>query len=174
MKRASVYLIVAIICFYLDTVLTMISPIKIFGIQFIMVPRLTLIFLLLMTFYRNVYSALILGMFLGLMTDLYFGEIYGVYLIAYLILILFVEKFFSLFYRDHAVVFLVILVSVIVLDIFVAFLYHLVGLIDFNILDYLLFRAPLTLLLNAILLIFIYTLLDYRQNRKRTIDIKIK
>ncbi|PTH69102.1 rod shape-determining protein MreD, partial [Staphylococcus agnetis] len=54
------------------------------------------------------------------------------------------------------------------------FLYHLVGLIDFNILDYLLFRAPLTLLLNAILLIFIYTLLDYRQNRKRTIDIKIK
>lgn len=97
MKRASVYLIVAIICFYLDTVLTMMSPIKIFGIQFIMVPRLTLIILLLMTFYRNVYSALILGMFLGLMTDLYFGEIYGVYLIAYLMLILFVESFFHFF-----------------------------------------------------------------------------
>ncbi|MCQ9290982.1 rod shape-determining protein MreD [Staphylococcus hyicus] len=174
MKRASIYLILAFVSFYLDTILTMLSPIKLFGIQFIMVPRLTLIFLLLITFYRNVYVALILGLFLGLMTDLYFGEIYGVYLISYLICILFVEKFFSLFYRDHTIVFIVILASVVVLDIFVALIYHLVGLIDFNILNYSIYRAPFTLLLNALLLIFIYSVLDYRQKRKRSIDIKIK
>ncbi|KDP12993.1 rod shape-determining protein MreD [Staphylococcus chromogenes MU 970] len=108
------------------------------------------------------------------MTDIYFGEIYGVYLITYLLCILIVEKFFSLFYRDHAIVFLIVLLSVIVIDIIVAIIYSMVGLIQFNFIQFILFRVPSTLLLNAILLIFIFSYLDHRQKKKRDIDMKIK
>lgn len=174
MKRAFLYFILGILCFYVDTFLTLISPIHIFSLHFVFVPRLTLMFLLLLTFYRNLYTALILGVLLGLMTDIYFGEIYGVYLITYLLCILIVEKFFSLFYRDHAIVFLIVLLSVIVIDIIVAIIYSMVGLIQFNFIQFILFRVPSTLLLNAILLIFIFSYLDHRQKKKRDIDMKIK
>ncbi|UEX91016.1 rod shape-determining protein MreD [Staphylococcus ratti] len=174
MKRAGIYFLLGIVCFYLDTLLAMLSPINIFGLQFVLVPRLTLMFLLLLTFYRNVYTAIILGILLGLMTDLYFGQIYGVYLISYLICILTIEKFFSLFYRDHSMVFLIVLVSIIGLDILVALIYSMVGMMQFDLIQFLFFRMPTTLLLNAVLLIFIYLILDSRQKRKRTIDMKIK
>lgn len=174
MKRAFLYFILGILCFYVDTLLTLISPIHIFSLHFVFVPRLTLMFLLLLTFYRNLYTALILGVLLGLMTDIYFGEIYGVYLITYLLCILIVEKFFSLFYRDHAIVFLIVLLSVIVIDIIVAIIYSMVGLIQFNFIQFILFQVPSTLLLNAILLIFIFSYLDHRQKKKRDIDMKIK
>lgn len=174
MKHAFLYFILGILCFYVDTLLTLISPIHIFSLHFVFVPRLTLMFLLLLTFYRNLYTALILGVLLSLMTDIYFGEIYGVYLITYLLCILIVEKFFSLFYRDHAIVFLIVLLSVIVIDIIVAIIYSMVGLIQFNFIQFILFRVPSTLLLNAILLIFIFSYLDHRQKKKRDIDMKIK
>ena len=174
MKRATLYFVLGIVCFYLDTLFTLISPIHIWGEHFTFVPRLTIMFILLITFYKNLYTAIILGILLGLMTDIYFGEIYGVYLISYLLCILIAQKFFSLFYRDHVIVFLIILLSVVMLDIIVAMMYSMVGLIQFDFIQFIFFRVPTTLLLNGIFLIFMFAYLDHRQNKKRSIDMKFK
>lgn len=51
-------------------------------------------------------------------------------------------------------------------------LYLVVGLVDFNLIQFIVFRILPTLLLNAILLIFLYFAANYFLNPKRSIDTK--
>lgn len=166
------YVLVAILMFYLDTVLTFLSPIMIGGHRFILVPHLVFLFLILITVYKNTSIALILGALLGTVHDLFFGPIYGVYLFGYIVSILFADKFLKVFFRDHMMVYVMTLIGVIFLEVFVVLIYLIVGLVEFNFLQFILFRILPTLLLNAILLIFLYFAANYFLNHSRSIDTK--
>ena len=62
-------------------------------------------YILIMTVYRGFGVALILAIFFGIITDLYFGSIYGLYMFGYIILVVLIDKFFKVFYRDYSMLF---------------------------------------------------------------------
>ncbi|MEM5614287.1 rod shape-determining protein MreD [Staphylococcus pseudintermedius] len=53
------------------------------------------------------------------------------------------------------------LIGIVFLEVFVVMLYLVVGLVDFNLIQFIVFRILPTLLLNAILLIFLYFAANY-------------
>ena len=88
-------------------------------IDVIFVPHLTLMYLLILTIYRSFGVALVLAIFLGLITDLYYGSIYGLYMFGYILAVVVMDRCFKIFYKDKVMIFIIILVSTILIEIYV-------------------------------------------------------
>ncbi|RIP34140.1 rod shape-determining protein MreD [Staphylococcus gallinarum] len=157
--RSLYYFLIGIVLFYIDTVIGLIIPMQIGQKDIIFVPHLTLMYLLILCVYRSFNVAMILGAVLGLITDIYFGSFYGLYLFGYILLVLLMDFFFRSFYRDKLMQFLATWVSVLVLEIYVAIIYAILGLIHFNLVDFILFRILPTLVLNFLLLLIVFPLI---------------
>ncbi|RIO15715.1 rod shape-determining protein MreD, partial [Mammaliicoccus sciuri] len=71
--------LIGVLLFYLDSLLTRLSPLTLFNETFIIVPRLTFLYLLIIAVYKNPKVAIILAIVTGIFTDIYYGGIYGVY-----------------------------------------------------------------------------------------------
>ncbi|MDT3994573.1 rod shape-determining protein MreD, partial [Mammaliicoccus fleurettii] len=65
--------LIGVVLFYLDIILTRLSPINVFNETFIVVPRLTFLYLLIIAVYKNPKVAIILAIVTGIFTDIYFG-----------------------------------------------------------------------------------------------------
>lgn len=157
--RSLYYFLIGIVLFYIDTVIGLIIPMQIGQKDIIFVPHLTLMYLLILCVYRSFNVAMILGAVLGLITDIYFGSFYGLYLFGYILLVLLMDFFFRSFYRDKLMLFLATWASVLVLEIYVAIIYAILGLIHFNLVDFILFRILPTLVLNFLLLLIVFPLI---------------
>ncbi|WP_440858296.1 rod shape-determining protein MreD [Staphylococcus shinii] len=157
--RALYYFLIGIVLFYIDTAIGLIIPMQIGTKDIIFVPHLTLMYLLIICVYRSFGVAIILSTVLGLITDLYFGSFYGLYLFGYILFVVIQDFFFKTFYRDYTMLFLVVLLSTIFLEIYVAIIYSVLGLIAFNLFEFVLYRLIPTLGLNFILLIIFYPII---------------
>lgn len=157
--RALYYFLIGIVLFYIDTAIGLIIPMQIGMKDIIFVPHLTLMYLLIICVHRSFGVAIILSTVLGLITDLYFGSFYGLYLFGYILFVVIQDFFFKTFYRDDTMLFFVVLLSTIFLEIYVAIIYSILGLIAFNLFDFMLYRLIPTLVLNFILLIIFYPII---------------
>ncbi|MBM2658422.1 rod shape-determining protein MreD [Staphylococcus pseudoxylosus] len=157
--RALYYFLIGIVLFYIDTAIGLIIPMQIGTKDIIFVPHLTLMYLLIICVHRSFGVAIILSTVLGLITDLYFGSFYGLYLFGYILFVVIQDFFFKTFYRDDTMLFFVVLLSTIFLEIYVAIIYSILGLIAFNLFDFVLYRLIPTLVLNFILLIIFYPII---------------
>ena len=113
--RTFYYFLIGILLFYIDTIIGLTIPMHFGKIDIIFVPHLTIMYILIMTVYRGFGVAMSLAFFFGIVTDLYFGSIYGLYMFGYIILVVIVDKFFKIFYRDYSVLFFIILLSTVFL-----------------------------------------------------------
>ena len=157
--RALYYFLIGIVLFYIDTAIGLIIPMQIGTKDIIFVPHLTLMYLLIICVHRSFGVAIILSTVLGLITDLYFGSFYGLYLFGYILFVVIQDFFFKTFYRDYTMLFFVVLLSTIFLEIYVAIIYSVLGLIAFNLFEFVLYRLIPTLGLNFILLIIFYPII---------------
>lgn len=172
--RGIYYFLIGIILFYIDTVIGIVIPIHFGKIDVIFVPHLTLMYLLILTIYRGFGVAVILAIFFGLITDLYLGSIYGLYMFGYILAVVIMDRLFKMFYRDTVMLFIVILLSTIFLEIYVAIIYGVIGFIQFNLLEFLLLRLLPTFILNLILLIILYPImLKFMRKIQNKIDSRI-
>ncbi|MBL3397613.1 rod shape-determining protein MreD [Staphylococcus pasteuri] len=172
--RGIYYFLIGIILFYIDTVIGIVIPIHFGKIDVIFVPHLTLMYLLILTIYRGFGVAVILAIFFGLITDLYLGSIYGLYMFGYILAVVIMDRLFKIFYRDTVMLFIVILLSTIFLEIYVAIIYGVIGFIQFNLLEFLLLRLLPTFILNLILLIILYPImLKFMRKIQNKIDSRI-
>lgn len=172
--RGIYYFLIGIILFYIDTVIVIVIPIHFGKIDVIFVPHLTLMYLLILTIYRGFGVAVILAIFFGLITDLYLGSIYGLYMFGYILAVVIMDRLFKIFYRDTVMLFIVILLSTIFLEIYVAIIYGVIGFIQFNLLEFLLLRLLPTFILNLILLIILYPImLKFMRKIQNKIDSRI-
>lgn len=130
--RGIYYFLIGILLFYIDTIIGLVIPMHFGKIDVIFVPHLTLMYLLILTIYRSFGVALILAIFFGLITDLYFGSIYGLYMFGYILAVVVMDRFFKIFYKDKVMIFIIILVSTLLIEIYVALIYGLIGFIQFN------------------------------------------
>ncbi|MDU2138117.1 MAG: rod shape-determining protein MreD, partial [Staphylococcus warneri] len=154
--RGIYYFLIGILLFYIDSIIGLVIPMHFGKIDVIFVPHLTLMYLLILTIYRSFGVALILAIFFGLITDLYFGSIYGLYMFGYILAVVVMDRFFKIFYKDKVMIFIIILVSTLLIEIYVALIYGLIGFIQFNLLEFLLLRLLPTFILNIILLTILY------------------
>lgn len=157
--RGIYYFLIGILLFYIDTIIGLVIPMHFCKIDVIFVPHLTLMYLLILTIYRSFGVALILAIFFGLITDLYFGSIYGLYMFGYILAVVVMDRFFKIFYKDKVMIFIIILVSTLLIEIYVALIYGLIGFIQFNLLEFLLLRLLPTFILNIILLTILYPIM---------------
>lgn len=157
--RGIYYFLIGILLFYIDTIIGLVIPMHFGKIDVIFVPHLTLMYLLILTIYRSFGVALILAIFFGLITDLYFGSIYGLYMIGYILAVVVMDRFFKIFYKDKVMIFIIILVSTLLIEIYVALIYGLIGFIQFNLLEFLLLRLLPTFILNINLLTILYPIM---------------
>ena len=166
--RTLYYLLIGALLFYIDTAIGLVIPLHFGKIDIIFVPHLTLMYILIMTVYRGFGVSIILAIFFGIVTDLYFGSIYGLYMFGYIILVVIVDKFFKVFYRDHTMLFSIVLLSTVILEIYVAAIYAVIGFIQFDFIDFILFRLIPTFITNFILLLILYPIINkiYAKNAK--------
>ncbi|MEX2947396.1 rod shape-determining protein MreD [Staphylococcus warneri] len=157
--RGIYYFLIGILLFYIDTIIGLVIPMHFGKIDVIFVPHLTLMYLLILTIYRSFGVALILAIFFGLITDLYYGSIYGLYMFGYILAVVVMDRFFKIFYKDKVMIFIIILVSTLLIEIYVALIYGLIGFIQFNLLEFLLLRLLPTFILNIILLTILYPIM---------------
>lgn len=157
--RALYYFLIGIVLFYIDTVIGLVIPMQIGDKDIVFVPHLTLMYLLLICVYRSFGVAMILAAVFGIVTDLYFGSFYGLYLFGFILFVVIMDFFFKTFYRDNTMLFITVWLSTIFLEIYVAIIYSILGLIAFDFIDFIVFRLIPTLILNFILLVILYPII---------------
>lgn len=157
--RALYYFLIGIVLFYIDTVIGLVIPMQIGDKDIVFVPHLTLMYLLLICVYRSFGVAMVLAAVFGIVTDLYFGSFYGLYLFGFILFVVIMDFFFKTFYRDNTMLFITVWLSTIFLEIYVAIIYSILGLIAFNFIDFIVFRLIPTLILNFILLVILYPII---------------
>ena len=97
--RTLYYFLIGILLFYIDTAIGLLIPMHIGKFELVFVPHLTFMYILMMVVYRGFGVSLLLSIFLGVMTDVYFGSIYGVYLFGYILFLALIDRFFKIFYK---------------------------------------------------------------------------
>ncbi|WP_312683183.1 rod shape-determining protein MreD [Mammaliicoccus sciuri] len=148
--------LIGVLLFYLDSLLTRLSPLTLFNETFIIVPRLTFLYLLIIAVYKNPKVAIILAIVTGIFTDIYYGGIYGVYTFGYAIFVIMMDKLFKVFYRDIMMMVILLISSVVLLEIWVMVFYGFLGIASINIGSIILFRLIPTVVFNLICLIIIF------------------
>jgi len=148
--------LIGVLLFYLDSLLTRLSPLHLFNETFIIVPRLTFLYLLIIAVYKNPKVAIILAIVTGIFTDIYYGGIYGVYTFGYAIFVIMMDKLFKVFYRDILMMVILLISSVVLLEIWVMVFYGFLGIVSINIGQIILFRLIPTVIFNLICLIIIF------------------
>lgn len=158
---------------YIDTAIGLLIPMHIGKFELVFVPHLTFMYILMMVVYRGFGVSLLLSIFLGVMTDVYFGSIYGVYLFGYILFLALIDRFFKIFYKDHSMLFIIILASTLLLEVYVALIYGMLGFIQFDIIHFVVFRLLPTLIMNFVLLIMLYPLIiKFLKKTNNDIDMK--
>ncbi|WP_105996505.1 rod shape-determining protein MreD [Staphylococcus simulans] len=157
--RAFYYFLIGAVLFYLDSLIALVIPMQIGGRGIIFVPHLLLIYLLIITIYKKPSIAVVLAIIFGLTTDLYYGTIYGLNTFGYLLFVILMDFFFKVYYRDHTMVFIGVWLFTIIFEIYQALIYGLLGLIRFNLWDFLLFRLLPTAFVNLLLLVIVFSLI---------------
>nr|WP_263313067.1 rod shape-determining protein MreD [Mammaliicoccus sp. Marseille-Q6498] len=154
--RLYVIPLIGVVLFYLDSLLTRLSPIHMFNETFIIVPRLTYIYILIITVYKNPKVAIILAIVTGIFTDIYYGGVYGIYTFGYAIFVVMMDKLFKVFYRDMLMMAILLIFSVVLLEIWVMIFYAALGIASINLGHIILFRFIPTMIFNFICLIIIF------------------
>ncbi|PTI99723.1 rod shape-determining protein MreD [Staphylococcus simulans] len=157
--RAFYYFLIGAVLFYLDSLIALVIPMQIGGRGIIFVPHLLLMYLLIITIYKKPSIAVVLAIIFGLTTDLYYGTIYGLNTFGYLLFVILMDFFFKVYYRDHTMVFIGVWLFTIIIEIYQALIYGLLGLIRFNLWDFLLFRLLPTAFVNLLLLVIVFSLI---------------
>lgn len=171
--RTLYYFLIGVILFYIDTVIGLVIPFHIGKIDIIFVPHLTLMYILIMSVYRGFGVSIILAIVFGIVSDIYFGSIYGLYLFGYILLVVIADKCFKMFYRDYSMLFWFILLSTFIFEVYTAIIYSVIGFIQFDFIDFVLFRLIPTFIINFILLLILFPLiLKFTRKVQNTIDSK--
>lgn len=166
--RSFYYFLIGLLLFYIDTAIALVIPMNIAGHAIIFVPHLLFMFLLLVTIYRSANLAIVLSVVLGLTTDLYYGEIYGIYLFGFILFVVIVDRCFKVYYRDHTMVFWLVLIFVLCFEAYIALIYGILGLIHFDFISFVVFRLVPTFILNILLLIMMLPLVYKYFNKVQT------
>ena len=82
---------------YIDSIIGLLIPMHFGHFEFNFIPHLILLYILLITIYRGFGIGLIFAILFGIVTDIYVGSVYGLYMFGYLALVVIFDKFLKVF-----------------------------------------------------------------------------
>ncbi len=122
----------------------------------VMVPRFVMIVIVIVTMFTTTTKGMTYGFILGLLYDLMYTDLIGVYLFAYTFLAYGVSVIMKLFHINIFTVTLVSLLSISVLDFFVYGIMLLIKTTTITLEDFLMIRLLPTLILNFAFVILLF------------------
>ena len=157
--QVMIYPVIAIILLLLNNLITTYVPLRIFHTDLYFIPHLLLIYLLILTVYKNPKIALILSIFTGILCDVYLGNIYGLYTFGFIISVLLMDQLFKVFYKDIKMMVVLLLFFVMLFEHFMFIIMKILGFISTGYFTFILTHLVPTLLLNFLFIVIVFPLL---------------
>ncbi|WP_017548715.1 rod shape-determining protein MreD [Salinicoccus carnicancri] len=156
--KAIIIFLFSLLFMYLDFLFAEFSPVMVSGLEVYFVPRLLLMYVLLISIYVSPSMSAFIGIVTGLMLDVYIGSVYGVHAFGMVAFVAFMHTAFRVFYKDFVAMAFVILLLTFLYETYIYFIYRVLDLVYMPIFDYLALRAAPSLLLNALLFFFVFVI----------------
>ncbi|MBM7578827.1 rod shape-determining protein MreD [Jeotgalibacillus terrae] len=141
--------LIGIVVFYSESIFATFSPLEVAGDTRLLVPHFLVVFLLFLSFYYNRNTSYIYAFVFGLMYDVFFTGVLGIYMFLFPLLIYISALIFRLIYQNIVINGLVTLIMIALVEWIVYQFYLLIGIADMNVQTFLNHRLYSTLLFNA-------------------------
>jgi len=147
--------LIAIILFYLEPVFGLFSPLELNGEYRYLIPRFLIMYLIFISIYYSRNRAMIYGLVFGVLYDVFFIDIIGLYSFLYPLICL-IASFIVKFIHQHLIVTtLLSLILVAVLEFALYQFFSLIGLADVTLQVFISERLIPTMIANSIFLIML-------------------
>src|SRR5690625_4377500 len=138
--RIVVIFIMALVLMYGDFLFVEFSPFDLGQLTVYTVPKLLLMFILLMSVYINPSISSFFAIVFGVLIDIYSGLVYGVHTFGMVAFVFFMHTAFRVFYKDFVAMAFVVLVLTFLYDAYVYMIYRILGLVTLPLFDYIALR----------------------------------
>lgn len=156
--------ILVTVLFGIESIFPNFFPEYLFADTYIFVPRFLFLFLILLAIFYDWKKAVFLAIGLGLLMDIVFIEILGIYTFWYPAIIYLVSKVMKVLHSHLAIVAMVALLAITVLEYGIYGMFYIIRIHDFPLVYFLEHRLIPTLILNFI----VYLIMSYPMKKKLT------
>ncbi|MFS0672941.1 rod shape-determining protein MreD [Ornithinibacillus sp. 179-J 7C1 HS] len=128
-------------------------------------PHWVLMFLVLIAIYydrRNSYHSIVYALIFGLLFDIAYTGILGVYMFTYGVTVYIIHELRNMLHSNIYSVLLFGIISIIIADVIINMIYYFVGIMDAEWINYIMSRLLPSILANSIFLLIIYPIFAKR------------
>ncbi|MFD1030503.1 rod shape-determining protein MreD [Metaplanococcus flavidus] len=147
--------LIALVLFFLEPVFGLFSPLQVDGDYYYIVPRFLLMFLIFVTVYYNPKQAMIYGLVFGLLYDVFFIDIIGLYAVLYPLMCLIAGYIVKSVHRNLLVATLVTLLLTAFFEFMLYLFFSLISLISVPSDVFLTSRLLPTMIANSLFLVML-------------------
>lgn len=152
----SIIPLIAILLFFMEPVFSLFSPIAYGEDFYILVPRFVIVHLIFVAIYVNKKQAIIYGIIFGLLYDMFYIDIIGLYAFLYPLICFFAANIIRLLYKNIVIVMIITLLLIGLLELFSYGFASLIMITSIGFNEFLTSRLVPTILANS-LFIFMYS-----------------
>ena len=164
MKR--IYLPLILLLFVvLEGVALDLLPMQLLSTKALLVPHCVLIILIFIVFFYDLvdtYYSIIYGIIFGLLIDVVYTGVLGIYMFSYGFVIYLIHELRKLVHTNFYAVTIIGIIGIILADVFIHTIYTMIGYADVLWDEYIMLRLVPTVLANLIILIILYPFLKKR------------
>ena len=162
----SIIPLIAVILFFLEPVFSLFSPLELDGNLYTLVPRFVIVYLIFIAVYYSRQRAIVYGIVFGLLYDMFFIDIIGLYAFLYPLICIIATVIIRQVYRHLLTVMLLSLFLIALLELLSFFFASLISLTLIGMDEFISFRLIPTMFANSIFVImfgWVFKNLIYRR-----------
>ncbi|SDQ46294.1 rod shape-determining protein MreD [Virgibacillus salinus] len=161
MKRIIIPLILFLFL-VLEGVALELLPVSLANSDLVIVPHWVFVFLLFLTIFydrENTYFSVLYGLLFGLLIDIVYTGVLGVYMFSYALVIYIIHGLTKMLHANFFVSLLLGMIGLILCEVFINAIYTVVGISDMIWKDYLIYRMAPTVIANIVFLAALYPIM---------------
>lgn len=147
---------IVILAFIFEGVASLIFSKQLFGENRLFIPHFLLVILILMTAFYKRNPTLIYAFVLGIVYDIYYTNIMGIFFALFPLIVYITDKFMQVFQKNIILLALITIFDIILLESIVYAFYVLIGETDMGIFTFIDIRLWTTILLNFAFYLIVY------------------
>jgi rod shape-determining protein MreD len=167
--------LILLILVALEGVALDILPSSLLDSNLMITPHWVLMFLVLIAIFfdrRNSYYSIIYAFIFGLLIDIAYTGILGVYMLTYAVVIYVVLELRNMLHSNIYSVLLFGIISITMADLLINVVYYVVGIMSSTWMDYVMYRLIPSILANAVFILILYPLFAKRLDKWKNNQLK--
>lgn len=145
-------IIISVLLFYMEPIFGLFSPIEINGDFYVLVPRFLIMYLIFVSIYYDRKRAMLFGLFFGLLYDVFFIDIIGLYSFIFPLMCLVASLVVKYVHQHLLVATVLTLILVAVVELLLFFFYTFIGIKSMTFVDFYKFNLLPTMIANFVFL----------------------